>query len=903
MPRHHRDAVARWWRTGLFAFCLALGMARANAQQPVHSPVKVVYVIPSSHWDLGFLRPPEAEMDVIKPHIDAVIRACAQDPQFRWTIESVWQLQAWLDRTHDPALIDRLAALLRSGQIELSAADGSMHTEFMGSEELNRLVYAAKAAELRFGIHAGVAMMNDVPGFSERLPQVLARSGVRYLITGSNTNFGGGTSLAPGKMPIDWRSPDGSEVLMWETKGKDGGYTEALADYYIDPDARDPYSHEVFYPKQWQGLPKLEIMQRGIDKLVSEYAAAGYPHSVAALLYMHDGIGPEYELNGLIPNVRAWNAAGRSPRLVIATPAAFFAAMEHESNFPTYTGDWSGLWSAVKLNSPAMSGDARWLQDRLPQAETLWALIAQLHPGASYPAAEIASDYRKLFLYDEHNGSGQGGWPKLLTRAEVMESNQEYAGYLQSARRSVEQLLDEGAKLLAAEHRPSTGQRLVMVYNPHSWPFTGMSRLSQPGAYTVEDASSGQQMKVQRDEVGVTYFEVQNVPPLGYRTYIVQPLSGNPPANDTAAEPTLASPYFEVQLDAKGGAITRIIDRRTHRSILDAARGDYAARLVRSPEGQPVIVNAAKFHHERGPLFERVRIKRPDAYWPETVITLPHDEPRIDISETLDRAKMPFVAYHEQGARYSFEFSLAAAKGARRLVSNGDELYGFPEDLLPGARNDAVVPRHTLVWSSGRGSQSYQLMLTQKQTFFDALPPHACRAESISCSDVRVEAMIKSDQAETRDQGVVSFASYEPGYPSLYTYDFSLTGVHSEPDPVAAQQFEAGDALISVLLPDGRRPSRWSRSLFSISEPNVIVEDLKPSLDGKSGDLMLRLHEIAGRDTTVSVASAVPIAQVVETTTTEDKQLTKGLPARAIHVAAHQTLTLRLTTYVPGGKR
>ncbi len=159
-------------------------------------------------------------MDAIKPHLDDVIRACAADPQFRWTIESVWQLQAWLDRTHDTALIDRMAALLRSGQIELSAADGSMHTEFMGSEELNRLVYAAKGAEQRFGLRASVAMMNDVPGFSMRLPQVLARSGVGYLITGSNIAFGGGTSLTPGKMPIYWGSPDGSKVLMWQTQGK-----------------------------------------------------------------------------------------------------------------------------------------------------------------------------------------------------------------------------------------------------------------------------------------------------------------------------------------------------------------------------------------------------------------------------------------------------------------------------------------------------------------------------------------------------------------------------------------------------------------------------------------------------------------------------------------------------------
>jgi hypothetical protein len=877
---------------------LALGLARVCAEEPTPSPVKVIYVIPSSHWDLGFLRPPEQEMDAIKPHLDAVIRACAEDPQFRWTIESVWQLQAWLDRTHDASLINRMAVLLRSGQIELSAADGSMHTEFMGSEELNRLVYAAKSAEQRFGMRAGVAMMNDVPGFSIRLPQVLARSNVGYLITGSNIAFGGGTSLTPGKMPIYWRSPDGSKILMWQTQGKNGGYTEAMADYYIDPDARDPYQHTKFYPKGWEGLSNLEIMQRGINKLLAEYAADGYQHSVAALLYMHDGIGPEYELHGLIPNVRAWNAAGRSPRLVIATPAELFAAMEHEKGFPTYTGDWSGLWSAVKLNSPAMSTDARWLQEELPHAETLWSIVSYLRPSSPYPASAISADYRKLFLYDEHNGSGQGGWPKLLSHAEVQEQNQQYANYLQSARASVTNLLATGIAQLASEPRITGGKKLVLVYNPTGGPFSGLSRLTETGSYTIHDASSGQEMKTQRDASGVTYFEVNDVPPLGYRTYIVEP-SRTTSIGETTTVPILRNPFFEVELDRRSGEITKITDRRTHHIILDEHQGDYAARPIRDPGNHlgADFAGAVVLHHERGPLFDRVRIERPGSYWPETIISLPRNQPRIDLGETLDRAKMPLVSYKDPAARYSFGFFFAAASGSQRLVDDGDELYRFPEDLLPGAKKEAVVPRHTLVWSTQQGSHPYQLMLTQQQSFYDELPLQPCRTGVADClPSVSVVAMLKSDQAETRDQGVVSFPSYEPGYPTRYIFNFSLTASPGQPDPVAAQRFEARDTLASVLLPPGLQPKQWTQSLLSISAPNVIVQALKPSLDDRAGDLTLRLREIAGRDTVVSLNSVIPINRISETTMTEDKELETGLSPQAIRLTAYQTLTLRLTT-------
>jgi hypothetical protein len=156
--------------------------------------------------------------------------------------------------------------------------------------------------------------------------------------------------------------------------------------------------------------------------------------------------------------------------------------------------------------------------------------------------------------------------------------------------------------------------------------------------------------------------------------------------------------------------------------------------------------------------------------------------------------------------------------------------------------------------------------------------------------------MLKSDQAETRDQGVVSFPSYEPGYPTRYTYNFSLTASPGEPDPVAAQHFQAQDTLASVVLPPGLQPRQWSQSLLSVNAPNVIVQVLKPSLDDRAGDMTLRLREIAGRDTTVSLHSVIPINRISETTMTEDKELNTGLSQQAIRLTAFQTLTLRLTT-------
>jgi alpha-mannosidase len=401
------------------AILLSMACCSAAGQQPGESrgntEIRTIYIIPSSHWDLGFKLPPEEQLDDIKPHLDAVIQTAKRDPQFRWVIESAWQVQAWLDRTHDPKQIQDMVDLVRNGQIELSAVWGSEHTEFMGTEQLNRIVDPMVAIERRLGVTTDLAMMDDVPGFTLRLPQVLSRSGVRCFVTGSNLFIGGGTTLHPGKMPFHWASPDGNAVLIWQTGSKNGGYTEAMADYYLDPSAHyysePPTVH--FYPKSWDNLAPLEIMQRGVDKLLAEYRNAGYPYDAVMVLYVHDFVPPSYEEDGLLPAVRAWNAAGRHPRLVVATPKEFFTYMEgrYGDPFPTYAGDFSDLWSEVKTDSPGISGDARWVQDYLPQAEVLQSLLT-FRPGTSFPAKTIADAATKMLMYDEHSerASRAGRW-------------------------------------------------------------------------------------------------------------------------------------------------------------------------------------------------------------------------------------------------------------------------------------------------------------------------------------------------------------------------------------------------------------------------------------------------------------------------------------------------------------
>jgi hypothetical protein len=886
----------------LTLYAAALG-PRVSADES--SKIHTIYIVPSSHWDLGFKLPPEEQLDDVKPHLDAVIRTAKQDPEFRWVIESTWQVQAWLDRTRDPKLIEDLVDLVRSGQIQLSAAWGSEHTEFMGTEQLNRIVYGMRDIEKRLGVSTDLAMMDDVPGFSLRLPQVLSRSGVKYFVTGSNLFIGGGTTLHPGAMPFHWQSPDGSSVLTWQTGSKNGGYVEAMADYYLDPTAHyyseAPDKH--FYPDDWKGLSPLDIMQRGVDKFLSEYKKAGYRYDAAMVLYVHDFIPPSYEEEGLLPAVRAWNTAGKQPRLVVATPKEFFSYMEQKYGdpFPTYAGDFSGLWSEVKTNSPGITGDARWIQDYLPQTEALWSLLT-FRGGTTFPSDVISGIENDMLKYDEHSGAGQPGWPKVMTLAQVQRQNEEYVTYTKTSRAAMRRLIIGGVEeIFSAENDPERKPKCV-VYNPLSWTRSGLVQVRPPSPELtqVRDVSTGKVVTVQAQIDGSLRFLAEDVPSIGFKTYLLERSQEAPGKESEVNGDTLENRFYKVRIRESDGSIESLWDKELGRELVSKQSQRRIGQLVRWSSGDylPEEDWKPKVRHVRGPLTDELLISRPGTWWPETRIELDAGQRQVNMDHLFDRSKMPQVKLAANGEFYSFTFPFQFGSPAKLFVDDGIGFHDSPKDLLPGARTDGIVPIHTLSLVDTEDAPSSSMSLLEREDFFN-IPlryPEASGVPGVFINEVRLDALRKADQGDMKDVGVVTLPTVEPGYGPRYTSSVAITSSRGF-DPVKAfrQGWEFNVPLMAAVLPTERKPRASAGSFFSLSEPAVAVLAFKPSADGNRDHYMLRLQEVSGHEQQFALTSSLNIASVDETAMTEDRVLKTTLDAAKLRIGGHETLTLRLT--------
>ncbi len=678
-------------------------------------------------------------------HINEVIDAAENDPDFRWTIESVWQVLAFMEQERGlgdivpghPERIEKLMQLIRSGRVDLSAAWGSMHTAFMGAEELNRIAYDYADLHRTYGIDSNLAMLDDVPGQPWAMASVLAGSGIHYLLVGANQFIGGGTSLAPGNVPFYWQGPDGKRVLTWVSESPRGGYTEAITDFYLDPFTNDPYlktsGWKIFNPKTPEKSP-LETMQAGMDLLLKKYADAGYPYDSVLVMHVHDFLHPSTVAN-LERAVRLWNGAHKTPELRIATASEFFHYMERRygSSIPTVRGEWSGLWSEAKTSSPEISALARRVHDEAPAAETLWSAL-ELDRNIPSPVGSFYRLYHLLFNYDEHSGAGNAGWPGLNEFDQLNEQNREYVAFMREANTSAAYLLRTGVAAISSEQSgttrltaPQLRTQPLVVWNSLSWKRTDVVNVRAPDkewhVTAIRDRRDGHNVPFDIDEEGTAIFVANDVPSIGYAVFDVDESPG-PPICTLASEASSANienRRYRV-MASPAGDIESIIDLRDGRELLNRHAVVPFDHLLRIEDDQPAPVAtpfAPAVAVSNGRVVTQLKITQADAAFQSIRLRLYTGIDRVEIHNEIDSSRLPFATM--RGGFDSYYFSFPFALDPATLTVHPEEQFGFlslPGDYLPGARRDAVTSQHSIAMTDAHATT----ILAHRQAFYFVFP-------------------------------------------------------------------------------------------------------------------------------------------------------------------------------------
>jgi hypothetical protein len=510
-----------------------------------------VVIVYKTHFDIGYTTRTrevvhEYRTEMADRVLDAVERNSRQpkEQQFVWTV-SGWPMKQILWEGQTPQRRRKLEQAIRDGNLAIHAYPFTTHTETAELEDLVRGLNVSSSLNRKYGLPLSTAAkMSDVPGQSWIFPTLFTHAGIKFYHMGGplvNKTLG----LPP---MFWWEGPDGSRLLVLYNNGY-GSSPLPPADW--------PYKSWVYINMTGdnQGPPAAETV--GSD--LAFYRSRGITAKVGRL-----------------------------------DDFAELILQEDLSRLPVVRSDIPDPWIHGTMSMPAACKLAHNIRpvigalDQLTTLERHWGIF---RPDIS-PA--VAAAYEQSMLFSEHTWGLANqhyikqpfgkAWDELWDRGlppqyQLMEKSwREKAGYVDEVQRLVEAPYED-AMLTLADNVNVGGGRIV-VYNPLPWKRDGEVTLNVfhlPQGISLRPVEGGAAIAVSHegpaieDPYRVIRFAAKNVPPMGYRTYIVS--DETPAAVEVSVDQktaTIESPFFKATLDAKRGRIASLIEKRSGRELVDA---------------------------------------------------------------------------------------------------------------------------------------------------------------------------------------------------------------------------------------------------------------------------------------------------------------------------------------------
>ena len=437
------------------------------------STAPVFYAVGNAHLDLAWLWPMTETYRKTARTFAAQLRHLEEYPDYYFLQSQPASYE--MCRKYYPELFERVKKAIKGGRW---LADGAMwvepDTNMAGGEALIRQVlYGKKYFREELGVDSQLLWLPDTFGYSAVLPQILKKSGVKYLVT----------------QKIFWSYNEGEQFpyhyFTW--KGMDGSEVTSFLPTSYTYDTTPETLHTVW---------KKRVQKRDLNAFLLPfgYGDGGGGPSRDHIEYLER----EKDLEGL-------------PKVKMAGPVEFFRDMEAMGGpTQTYTGElYFSAHRGVFTSQAAVKYYNRKNELLLREAE-LWnslAMTVSSHPYA-YPAEELEKAWKTVLLHQFHDilpGSGIG---RVYEDAVREHKKVETAGELWVGR-ALDSLTEGGCQ---------SGS--VSIFQSLSWDRTGV--ISLPAAFARGAVlADGRHIPVQKTDNDV--LALVTVPSMGAITLAPAP--------------------------------------------------------------------------------------------------------------------------------------------------------------------------------------------------------------------------------------------------------------------------------------------------------------------------------------------------------------------------------------------
>jgi alpha-mannosidase len=534
-----------------------------------------INLLTHAHLDMAWLWPIAETYDAAQRTFESVLTLQNDYPETIYTHSSP-ALYDWIEQ-HRPDLFAQIQTQVKRDRWDVAAG---MWVEpelnlIAGESIARQILYGQRYCEAKFGQISRVAWLPDSFGFCWQLPQFFAQGGIDYFVT-QKLRWNDTTEF-PYEL-FYWRSPDGTQIPAW----------------MASPIGTDIAPVEMTrYAVQWQ---------TNTDRDTALWLPGAGDH----------GGGPTRDM---LDRARRWQTSPVFPHMQFQSSADFLdtvtqslkpsstTSTEPSSEPSSPTLEDLPVWSSelyLELHRGCYTTYAsqkranRTCEILLYQAE-LYATIAALYTGHTYPSADLEATWKRVLLNQFHDILPGSAIPEVFA-----EADREWAIAETTARSLRDAALQAIATLFSAEatgqaclevqgvdqalplivFNPVLGQRSELIsldlatFDPDYNEFdpTKRYRIFDDRGTPIDSQQSGQTL----------HFAAIDLPSLGATRYwiaaIASPITPppiTPPAIALAVDSwTLQNEFLQVEIDPKTGDIARCFDRLNQREILAPSGGN-----------------------------------------------------------------------------------------------------------------------------------------------------------------------------------------------------------------------------------------------------------------------------------------------------------------------------------------
>jgi len=500
--------------------------------------VKRVYYTPGFHSDVVWLEDQRDYAEVLMGATRQYLLGCEADPHCGVFLHELTYLKPYYDE--NPLQRELIRSLIRAGRVGTGGAH-SLPTETLISGEafVRNIQYGRLYHEEVLGDEPEVLMLWDIFGHCSQLPQIARQCRFRAIIWSKDIR---------GTRPLFWHQGlDGTKVL----------------------------TRRVMYGYGRGGREQdLEYLRRCREEVLS------LGHEVDLRLDCNDFQPP-----------RGW-VIGRGAELAQSRPPVVVSGQAHREYFrelrkaerqkrifiPTSARDFEWHHQGTGVTHIDLKIANRLCENVLVNAEKFATIASVL--GAQYPHIALDKAWRQV-MFNQHHDAITGPCCDR-SYVDLMAGYREALELGSSALRNSLRYLTRGIKTLGPKRQ---GTRPLVVFNSNNWERTDVCEVrvdltDLPGPFRVCD-DQGQAVPFEVEGIrrkggsvaSALLRFVATVPSVGYGVYHLVPSEEPLPVVRRRAGRAISNEFFEVEVDADHGGLTRIYDHEAEKEVLRAREG------------------------------------------------------------------------------------------------------------------------------------------------------------------------------------------------------------------------------------------------------------------------------------------------------------------------------------------